>query len=66
MNQSALHGLTLHLRHASTVEDLTDRQEWLWLACISELEYRQRHMSSAWPRCACELCCQPFPELPPF
>ncbi len=60
MPGNSLHGLALRLMSDSTRQDLTDGQEWLWSAVISELEYRHR---AARPeaRCACELCIPPFP-----
>lgn len=50
------------LRRQSLQKDLTGRQEWLWDACISELEYRQRREVNAGQRCSCELCIPPFPD----
>lgn len=38
---------------------LTSRQEWLWDACISELEYRRRHHTrngTVLAACSCWLC----------
>ena len=42
--------------------DLTERQEWLWDACISELEYRRRTTRPLWRSCSCYLCVPPFPD----
>lgn len=47
--------------------DLTEPQEWLWDALISELEYRHRTTRPAIARCSCQYCVPPFPfdgELP--
>lgn len=56
------HGIALKLHRGRTSADLSDAQEWLWEAVISELEYRWRHPSTEWFWCSCELCCPPFPE----
>jgi hypothetical protein len=44
-----------------TTTDLSESQEWLWRAVISELEYRWR-TTSGLQRCSCMLCVPPFPE----
>lgn len=41
---------------------ISDRQEALWDAVISELEYRRRRSKSIWDTCSCQLCVSPFPE----
>lgn len=61
-NSQALHGLALRLMKDSHHHDLSDGQEWLWRAVVSELEYRRRtHPRPAWA-CACQLCVPPFPD----
>lgn len=57
-----LHALAFSLRYRDQEQPLSDRQEWLWAACISELEYRHRSERTIWIRCSCELCIPPFPE----
>jgi len=57
----ALHGLALRLMKMGTTTDLSESQEWLWRAVISELEYRWR-TTSGLQRCSCMLCVPPFPE----
>lgn len=62
LDQRQLHGLAFKLRRLASTEGLSDRQEWLWDACVSELEYRwRRDVGSVW-LCACELCIPPFPD----
>jgi hypothetical protein len=57
-----LHALAFRLMNLRTGEDLSDAQEWLWDAVISELEYRRRnHPRPQWA-CACQLCIPPFPD----
>lgn len=56
LSQPALHSLAGRLRRDQASVDLTKGQEWLWDACISELAYRRRSTSSAWPTCSCDLC----------
>ena len=60
--QGALHGIALRLMDADRTRGMTEGQEWLWSAVISELEFRFRHPSREWGRCACYLCCAPFPD----
>lgn len=62
MSSAQLHATALKLVRESMTADLSTGQEWLWRALTSELEYRQRHPSLFGPRCACELCCSPFPD----
>jgi hypothetical protein len=63
-----IHKVALRFHHERMTEGLTERQEWLWDALISELEYRFREgmRSSRYPVCSCWLCFGPFdqPELP--
>jgi hypothetical protein len=57
-----LHALAFRLMDLRRSADLSERQEWLWDAVISELEYRRRtHPRPAWA-CACQLCVPPFPD----
>lgn len=59
MPDRQLHGLAGRLHLARFQEGLTRRQEWLWDAAISELEYRRRmHLrnGSALTACTCWLC----------
>jgi hypothetical protein len=57
----ALHSIVARFNRDRASADLTDAQEWLWDACISELEYRRRHCRPAWKACACQYCLPPFP-----
>lgn len=61
-DQASLHGLALRLMRLGCTQDLSQGQEWLWSACISELEYRWRR-APVRERCSCQLCLPPFPEL---
>lgn len=62
MPSNSLHGLALRLMRDAETRDLTDNQEWLWSACISELEYRWRNAPKGEQRCACYLCIPPFTD----
>ena len=55
-----LHALAFKLQRLSVSTDLSPGQEWLFEACVSELEYRRR--TTRWPevRCTCQLCFGPF------
>jgi len=61
MTSRELHGVAGHLNAERLSADLSDRQEWLWDAVVSELEYRRRR--ATWPvrSCTCYLCLGPFP-----
>lgn len=64
MSSREIHGICFRLNHERREDVLSDPQEWLWDACVSELEYRRRQ--ARWPdhRCSCELCIDPFdPQL---
>ena len=54
------HQIAFRLQHEREVDVLSDPQEWLWDALISELEHRRRN--ARWPqrRCSCALCFGPF------
>ena len=58
----ALHGLALKLMRLGEREDLSDAQEWLWSAVVSELEYRRRTERNPWLKCSCMLCIPPFED----
>lgn len=58
----SLHGLAMRLMNLRSGEDLSDAQEWLWDAVISELEYRRRRDLGRVRACSCMLCVPPFPE----
>jgi len=55
-----IHGIAFHLNLERQQDVLSNAQEWLFDACISELEYRRDR--ARWPdrRCSCELCLGPF------
>ena len=61
-NDRALHGLALRLMKMGTTQDLSASQEWLWDACVSELEWRRAHHPRPQWACACMLCIPPFPD----
>jgi hypothetical protein len=56
----ALHGLLFKMDHQRQGADLSERQEWLWDAGVSELEWRWLHPGPGEQRCACRLCVPPF------
>lgn len=56
----ALHGLALRLMKMGQAKDLSDGQEWLWGAVVSELEYRRRRDLGTVRACSCMLCIPPF------
>lgn len=58
----ALHGLALKLMRMRTSEGISDAQEWLWDAVVSELEYRRRRALGTVQACSCMLCIPPFPD----
>jgi hypothetical protein len=62
MPSNELHGIVgrFNLQRAHT--DLSEGQEWLWDACISELEYRRRIARPSWRACACMFCFSPFED----
>lgn len=59
MDDLDLHALGFCLRRSGLEADLSNAQEWLWSAVISELEYRRRQ-AATFARCHCELCVEPF------
>jgi len=64
MTSEDLHAIVGRFQRQQADKDLTERQEWLWDAIISELEYRHRQTRPAWQRCSCEFCVPPFPTQP--
>jgi hypothetical protein len=44
----------------SKVQDLSERQEWLWARLVNELELRHQHAGTCAERCWCDLCRSPF------
>lgn len=62
MSQNELHAIAGKFHRDRQSADLTDQQEWLWDAIVSELEYRRRQARPAWRACSCWLCFSPFPE----
>jgi hypothetical protein len=50
----------MRMNRNRTSADLTEHQEWLYDAIISELEYRRRNTRPVWRACACFLCVPPF------
>jgi len=59
-SSATLHAIAHRFLNMQTTADLTERQEWLWEALISELEHRHRNARPAWQRCQCGLCRPPF------
>jgi hypothetical protein len=62
MTSEALHGICGKLTHDQVTEDLSERQEWLWEAVLSELAYRNRRRGPG-TRCTCQWCWGPFDFL---
>lgn len=60
-----LHALAVRLTRDFAEEGLSARQEWLWGAVLSELEYRHRRQPDLLKRCWCGLCrpCDEWSEL---
>lgn len=59
-SSETLHAIAHRFLNMQESVDLTERQEWLWNALVSELEYRWRTTRPSWQRCACGLCRPPF------
>lgn len=60
LSDREVHGIAFRLERLWQQGKTTDRQEWLWHALISELEWRRaHHPRPAWA-CACRLCIPPF------
>lgn len=65
LTDQALHGLALKTQRSFEVGWISDRQEWMLEACISELEYRARRDARAGIKaCVCQMCCGPFDDGP--
>lgn len=65
MGQAELHGIVGALRRQWMEGGISERQEWLWGACVSELEYRWRVTRPGRDRCSCEFCIPPFLDEDP-
>lgn len=57
-----LHAIAMRFDRDRQGQDLTEAQEWLYDALVSELEYRRRQARPTWSACSCWLCFSPFPE----
>lgn len=57
-----LHGILGRFDRQRVGQDLSDGQEWLYDAAVSELEYRHRAEGQVWKRCSCRYCIPPFPD----
>jgi len=55
-----LHSIAWRLHRMSKVQDLSERQEWLWARLVNELELRHQHAGTCAERCWCDLCRSPF------
>jgi hypothetical protein len=55
-----LHAMAERFNRDRVSADLSNAQEWLYDALISELEYRRRNASPGWSACSCYLCSDPF------
>lgn len=62
LDDRVVHALAFRLNSQRTSEDLSEAQEWLFDACVSELEYRHRQSGPGRLRCSCALCLPPFVE----
>lgn len=60
MSSREIHAVAFRFNWERQESDLSEPQEWLYDALVSELEYRRRN--ARWPesRCSCELCVNPF------
>jgi len=59
-SSKSLHAVATRMNRDRQSADLTEHQEWLWDAIVSELEYRRRHTKPVWRSCSCWLCVPPF------
>lgn len=57
-----LHAIAGSFDRRRISEDLSSRQEWLYDAVISELEYRRRVTRPIWRSCSCRYCVPPFTD----
>lgn len=62
MTSAGLHGILGRFDRQRQGQDLSEGQEWLYDACVSELEYRRRTTRPMWRACACRYCIPPFPD----
>jgi len=62
MSSNELHGIAGSFARERQSADLSDAQEWLWDAVISELEYRRRQARPTWSACSCWFCFGPFED----
>jgi hypothetical protein len=60
-DSARLHSIAHSLLSGQEEADLSERQEWLWNAVISELEWRWHKKRPVYLRCSCYLCIPPFP-----
>jgi len=56
MSDTEVHAIAWRFMHERQEADLSRAQEWLFDACISELEHRRRTAPHVLQRCSCELC----------
>ena len=59
---SELHAIVGSFDRRRVSEDLSRKQEWLYDAVISELEYRRRNTRPIWSCCSCRYCVPPFSD----
>lgn len=64
MTSLSLHRLGGRLINDARIRDLSSRQEAVWAAVVSELEYRNRRRIIK-DRCTCLICVGPFVEEDP-
>lgn len=62
MDRPQLHSMAVKLGRLRNTTGISARQEWLWDALISELEYRHLHEPDVGARCCCELCWVPYDD----
>ena len=60
LSSKALHGIPGKFDRDRRSADLTSAQEWLYDACVSELEYRRRRARHVLDSCSCRYCVPPF------
>lgn len=63
MRSEGLHRLGARLQTEYRTVGITERQEAVWDAVVSELDYRNRRRHPM-DRCTCLLCSSPFPDGP--
>jgi hypothetical protein len=57
----SLHAVLGRFDRERRSRDLSEAQEWLYDAMVSELEWRRRHTRPVWQACSCHYCFGPFP-----